>query len=68
MAGINAISIPVFNFTQQLDHFITCIGTEDQLPEGQMQQAIDYVLGVQRQIEALFRPLLPYKTSMTLKR
>lgn len=56
MAGINAISIPVFNFTQQLDHVITCIGTEDQLPEGQMQQAIDYVLGVQRQIDALFHP------------
>ncbi len=56
MAGINAISIPVFNFTQQLDHVITCIGTEDQLPEGQMRQAIDYVLGVQRQIDALFHP------------
>ncbi len=37
MAGINAISIPVFNLTQQLDHVITCIGTEDQLPEGQIQ-------------------------------
>ena len=50
------LNIPVFNFTQQLDHVITCIGTEDQLPEGQMQQAIDYVLGVQRQIDALFHP------------
>lgn len=56
MPGINAISIPVFNFTRQLDHVITCIGTQDQLPEEHMQQAIEYVLGVQRQIDALFSP------------
>lgn len=56
MPGINAISIPVFNFNRQLDHVITCIGTQDQLPEEHMQQAIDYVLGIQRKIDALLSP------------
>ncbi|MGE8623161.1 IclR family transcriptional regulator [Acinetobacter schindleri] len=56
MAGIHAVAIPVYNFSRQLDHVITCIGTEDQLPADQMQQAIDYLLGIQKQIDALFNP------------
>jgi len=56
MAGIHAVAIPVYNFSRQLDHVITCIGTEDQLPADQMQQAIDYLLGIQQQIDALFNP------------
>jgi DNA-binding IclR family transcriptional regulator len=56
MAGINAVSIPVFNFTRQLDHVITCIGTKDQLPEERMPQTIHYLLDIQKQIDCLFNP------------
>lgn len=57
MAGIHAISIPVFNFSRKIDHVITCIGTQDQLPAEKMIDAIDYLKGVQQQIDRLFVPL-----------
>lgn len=56
MAGINAISFPVLNFTGQLDHVITCIGTEEQLPLAQMQQSIDYIVQIQKKIDLFFEP------------
>lgn len=56
MLGIHAISIPVFNFTGQLDHVITCIGTQDQLPAEKMQQSIGYLLAIQQRMDALSNP------------
>ena len=53
MIGINAISIPVFSLGNQLDHVITCIGTEEQLPKENMDAAINYLLEMKLKINTL---------------
>ncbi|MHA3114018.1 IclR family transcriptional regulator [Acinetobacter sp. ANC 4193] len=52
LLGMNAISIPVFNYHYELEYVITCIGTDDQLPKAHLTETIDYLLEMKVKIQA----------------
>lgn len=52
LLGMNAISIPIFNYHQDVEYVITCIGTDEHLPEVEMTQIIEYLLSMKNKIQA----------------
>lgn len=51
LMGVNAISIAIFDYNQELAYVATCIGTHDHLPSERLDTIIQYLLSMQAKIQ-----------------